>query len=138
MLYRLLLNYCLKNGQYFDELKITRVTPLHKVGSKSDFQSYRLISVLTSIKKIFETVIKKRLLKFWNKYNVFTAIQFRFRENYSTTLAVTQFCEYIKNETNQNINVCAIFMDLAKTFDSENHKILLSKLERHGIRRLAN
>ena len=133
-----LINYCLKNGRYFDELKIARVTPLHKGGSKFDLQNYRPISVLTSFNKIFETIIKKRLLKFWNKYNVFTANQFGFRENYSTTLAVTQFCEYIRNETDQNNNVCAIFMDLAKAFDTVNHEILLSKLEQYGIRGLAN
>ena len=133
-----LINYCLKNGRYFDELKIARVTPLHKGGSKSDLQNYRPISVLTSFNKIFETIIKKRLLKFWNKYNVFTATQFGFRENYSTTLAVTQFCKHIRNETDQNNNVCAIFIDLAKAFDTVNHKILLFKLEQYGIRGLAN
>ena len=133
-----LINYCLKNGRYFDELKIARVTPLHKGSSKSDLQNYCPISVLTSFHKFFETIIKKRLLKFWNKYNVFTAAQFGFIENYSTTLVVTQFCEYIRNKTDQNNNVCAIFMDLAKAFDAVHHKILLSKLEQYGIRGLAN
>ena len=36
-----------KNRRYFDELKIARVTLLHKGGSKSDLQNYRPISVLT-------------------------------------------------------------------------------------------
>ena len=49
-----------------------------------------------------------------------------------------QFCEYIRNETDQNNNVCAIFMELAKAFDTVNHKILLSKLEQYGIIGLAN
>ena len=54
-----LINYCLENGRYFDELKIACVTPLHKGGSKFDLQNYRPISVLTSFNKIFETIIKK-------------------------------------------------------------------------------
>ena len=53
-----LINYCLKNGRYFDELKIARATPLHKGGSKSDLQNYRSTSVLTSFNKVFETIIK--------------------------------------------------------------------------------
>ena len=77
-------------------------------------------------------------MKFWNKYNVFAATQCGFRENYLITLAITQFCEYIRNETDQNNNVCAIFMDLPKAFDIVNYKILLSKLEQYGIRGLAN
>ena len=114
---------------YFDELKIACVTPFHKGGFKSDLQNYCPISVLTSFNKIFETIIKKLLLKFWNKFNKFNATQFGFRENYSTTLAITQFCEYIRNETDQNDNVSAIFIDLAKAFDTINPKILLSNLE---------
>ena len=65
-----LINYCLKNGRYFDELKIAHVTPLHKGGSKSDLQNYCPISVLMSFNKIFVAIIKKRLLKFWNKYSI--------------------------------------------------------------------
>ena len=53
-----LINYCLKNGHYFDELKIARVTPLHKGLSKSDLQNYRTMLVLTSFNKIFETIMK--------------------------------------------------------------------------------
>ena len=53
-----LISYCLKNGRYFDELKIARVTPLHKGDSRSDLQNYRPISVLTSFNKIFKTIIK--------------------------------------------------------------------------------
>ena len=76
-------------------------------------------------------------MKFWDKYNVFTATQFGFRENHSTALAVTQLCKYIGNKIDQNNNVCAIFMDLAKAFDTVNRKIL-SKLEQYEIRGLAN
>ena len=54
-----------------------------------------------------------------------------------TTLAVTQFCEYIRNETDQSNNVCAIFIHLAKALDSVNHEIL-SKLEQYKIRGVAN
>ena len=55
---------------------------------------------------------------------VFTSLQFGFRENYSTTLAVTHLFEYIRKENDQNRAVCAIFMDLAKAFGSVNHKLL--------------
>ena len=114
------------NGRYLNALKIARVTPLHKKSSKSDLQNYRSRSALTSFNKIFETIIKKRILKFWNKYNIFTATQLGFRESYSTTLAVTQFCEYI-SETKQTkpiMYIWAIFKNLAKAFHTANYKIL--------------
>ena len=78
----------LKKNDYLDSLKISRVTPLHKGGSKCELKNYRPISVITVFNKILETIIKRRLLVFWNKYNVFTPTQFGFREDYSTTLAI--------------------------------------------------
>jgi len=44
----------------------------------------------------------------------------------------------VLNELDKNNSICAIFMDLAKAFDSINHKILLYKLEQYGIRSVAN
>ena len=48
-------NSCLESGHYLDGLKIARVTPLRKGGSKSEMKSYRLISILSVFNQIFET-----------------------------------------------------------------------------------
>ena len=42
------INYCLKNGQYFDELKITCLTPLQKGGFESDLQNYHPKSLIST------------------------------------------------------------------------------------------
>ena len=48
-------NECLRSGSYPDILKIAKVVPLHKGGSKLDLNNYRPISILSPINKIFET-----------------------------------------------------------------------------------
>ena len=111
-------NSCLASGHYPDGLKIARVTPLHKRGSKPEMKNYRSISILSAFNKIFETIIKHRLLNFWKKYNVFVPTQFGFRENHSTTLAIAHLNELIISDLDNNNSVYAIFLDLAKTFDT--------------------
>ena len=128
----------MESGHYPDGLKIAQVTPLHKGGSKSEMKNYRPISILSVFNKIFETIIKRRILNFWKKHNVFVPPQFGFRENHSTTLAIAHLNELIINDLDNNISVCAIFLDLAKAFDAFNHNILLFKLDQYGIRGVVN
>ena len=134
----IIFNLGLEKGHYYDKLKIARVTPLFKGGIKSEVKNYRPISILTAFNKVFETIIKKRLVNFWNRFEVFSPTQFGFRENYSTTLAITHLREYILTELDNNMNICALFIDLAKAFDTVNHEILLYKLTQYGIRGFAN
>ena len=60
--------------------------------------------------------------------------QFGFRKNNSTTFALLQITEKIKETIDNKKYGCGIFIDLRKAFDTVNHKILLKKLEHYGIR----
>ena len=77
-------------------------------------------------------------LNFWNKYNIFSPTQFGFRQNYSTSLAITQLHEYTLRKLDDRQVVCGIFMDLAKAFDTVDHEILLYKLEHYVISGVAH
>ena len=75
-----IINASLTSGKYPDLLKVAKVTPFHKGGSKCDLTNYRPISILSRFNKIHETVIKSRFIKYWNKFNVFSPTQFGFRQ----------------------------------------------------------
>ena len=77
------------SGIYPDVLKIAKVIPLHKGGSKLELGNCRPISILSPINKVFEKILNKRLIRFWEKFNLFTASQFGFRKDHSTNLAIT-------------------------------------------------
>ena len=65
---------------------------------------------------------------------MFSKHQFGFRQHFSTGLAIRQVFEGLLDNKDINKSLCAIFLDLAKAFDSINHQILLDILEHYGVR----
>ena len=60
-------NKCALDGVFLLSLKIAKVTPIFKSGSKVKAANYRPISVLSPFSKIFEKIIYNRLNKYFLK-----------------------------------------------------------------------
>ena len=58
------INISIKTGKYPDHLKIAKVIPIYKKGSKTDPNNYRPISILSNLNKIFEKLLHSRLYKY--------------------------------------------------------------------------
>ena len=65
-------------------------------------------------------------------------MQFGFRQKYSTVHALISLTEHIRKNLNEGNISCGIFVDLQKVFDTDEHDILLLKLEHYGVRGLTN
>ena len=76
----------------------------------------------------------KRLIGFLEKHNVLFSHQFGFQKNKSTSQAILDLCNQLTNSVDKKEVSCCIFLDLAKAFDTVDHKILLDKLSHYGIR----
>ena len=71
------------------------------------------------------------------RLNILFQNQFGFRKNNSTSFALIEITEKIKETIDNKKYGCGIFIDLRKAFDTVNHEILLRKLEHYGIRGMA-
>ena len=68
-----LINQSLKTGCFPENLKYGTVMPIHK-GGEREISNYRPISLLPSFSKIFESVVKQRLIKYFIINNFFVTV----------------------------------------------------------------
>ena len=75
--------------------------------------------------KLLEKLINVRILKFLNKFKIISDSQYRFRENVSTSDALSDVIETV-NLNMEHLNNCAIVsIDPCKAFDTLDHDILI-------------
>ncbi len=129
-------NKCIRKGCFPKSLKTAEVVPIFKKGNKAYPSNYRPISLLSPFSKIFERHIYDQLYSFVEKNKMLNNFQFGFRNNSSTEMAITNFFEDVSFELSNKKSTCSIFIDLRKAFDTVDHAILISKLEKYGIRGL--
>ena len=98
------------------------------------FNNYRPISLLSVFSKIIERLMYSRLLNFINKHKIFNKLQFGFRNNHSTFMALVILVENLVNALDNGKCAVGIFLDFQEAFDTVDHCILLDKLYCYGIR----
>ena len=127
-------NLIFQTGIVPSSFKLSVVVPIHKGGSKSDIGNYRPISLISCFAKIFEKCLKDRLMDFVYKNRILSNNQYGFLKNSSTADALYNVTNEITHNLNNNKKCIAVFIDLAKAFDTVSHKKLFDVLERYGVR----
>lgn len=115
---------------YFpNQWKTAKVIPLAKKDKdSSDPASYRPISLMPNISKVFEVVVKRSLTRFCDANDIIPNCQFGFRYKHSTVHAITKFTSDICWHRNSKRFVGACLIDLEKAFDTVWREGLIYKL----------
>ena len=134
----LIANMSFANGHFPSQLKLAKVIPIFKKNDVTYPGNYRPISLLSILNKVFEKLMYSRLYKFLTKHKILYSYQFGFHENHSTSLALIEIVDNIRQSIEDGNYTLGIYLDLTKAFDTVDHTILLRKLQHYGIRGITN
>jgi len=130
-------NLSLRDGVFPSKLKLCRVIPIFKAGDPLECDNYRPISLLSSISKILEKIVSKKLIDHLLTNDLLYTHQYGFLPGRSTEHNLLQITNYISQALNEGNYCVGVFLDLKKAFDVCSHNILLKKLKKMGIRGVA-
>ena len=121
-------------GEIEEIHKRNHITPISKRGDQGEPSNYRPVSLTSHLTKIFEKVIRKKLVKYLNDNNLFNPTQHGFRQGRSCLSQLLSHYDSILSKLEEGKEVDVIYLDFSKAFDKVDHEILLSKLKSIGIR----
>lgn len=120
-------NGCLMLAYFPNPWKVAKVIPVLKNGKDDSIgSSYRPISLLSSLSKLFESLIYKRLQTATT--HLIRNEQFGFRKHHSTTQQLARVADHVSHHLNLNQSTGMFLLDLEKAFDTVWHHGLLHKL----------
>jgi hypothetical protein len=93
--------------------------------------------MISTFSKILEKIVSIRLIKFWERNNIFIECQHGFLTGRFTNTALNNCLESEYKMLDKGEAFVGLFLDLTKAFDMVNHDILLQILQCYDIRGVA-
>ena len=72
-------------------------------------------------------------IRYFEEHHPISSQQWRFTHGMSTTGALMDATDHCFRELEQGHDICTVFFDYSKAFDSVPHRLLLQKLKNHGV-----
>ena len=128
-----LYNLILTTSVYPQDWKIATVVPIPKVANATKPGELRPISLLPLPGKVLEHHIHDNIQDYLDREHLLTKFQNGFRKQHSTQQTIFRYTTDLLQYNNSNLTSIATYIDFKKAFDTVNHKLLLSKLEKYGL-----
>ena len=116
-----------------EDMKIKSITPIFKKGDTSDPGNYRPMSLTSHLIKIFERVIRKKLVCHLESNSILSNKQHGFRKGRSCLTHLLKHIDDIIQSLLNGNDHDVIYLDFAKAFDKVDHEILIHKQRRSGV-----
>ena len=128
-----LFNKSLRSGEVPPDWKLANVSPIFKKGKKSSVSNYRPVSLTVNLCKVFESILRDKMIEHLQKHSLIKSSQHGFVRNRSCLTNLLVFMEEVTNYIDRGYPLDVIYSDFQKAFDKVPHKRLLMKLAAHGI-----
>ena len=116
------------------EWKSSNITPIFKKGSHSDPLNYRPVSLTSVVCKVIERIVVAELNNYLVENKIISNEQFGFQQGKSVEEQLLLTYNKITKWYDEGFPVDLIMFDFAKAFDTVNHKILMQKLKKIGVK----
>ena len=113
-----------------------RVLSFHciKKGSQDDVNNYRGITLLSTLGKLFTSILNNRLKTWAEEYHVYVEAQAGFRASMGTTDHIFVMHGVINHLSNKGEKLFCAFVDFTKAFDYVVREVIWYKLIKIGVR----
>ena len=133
-IFTILFQTSLNQGIVPDDWKHAIIHPLFKKGDKTNSENYRPLSMTCIPCKLQEHIIHSTIMGFLDHNNLLTDTQHGFRKNRSCETQLITTVRDFANCLNTSSQVDAVLLDFSKAFDKVDHRLLLKKMEKLGIK----
>ena len=129
-----LYQYCFENSVVPDCWYRSIIQPIHKKDKDPlNPLNYRGISLMSTVAKIFSTILNNRITNHLDDNGLLCNEQNGFRKLRSCLDHIYTLTSIVRNRKLQKLPTYICFIDFAKAFDSVDHDLLWYKLLKQGI-----
>jgi len=111
--------------------KSSFVRPVHKSGVRTNIENYRGVAIQCVIPKLLDSVISSHINE--HILQIIDDSQHGFVKGKSTLTNLAEFSSRVLTNMEKHNQTDAIYLDIAKAFDSVNVKLLIQKLKIMGL-----
>ena len=126
-----LLNYMVASAKFPSQLKVARISLVHKGGDKGDIKNYRPISILSAVSKVFEKFIVDQLTLHAETGKLFDKHQSAYRRYHSTNTPLVQITDSWAKAIDSGLLTGVLGISLTKAFDCVSQAAIIEVLEKH-------
>ena len=117
-----LFNSIPRTGHYPNQWKVSQIIPIPKPGKPpEEVQSYRPISLLPILSKVFERLLITRIRPILQEKHIIPDHQFGFRKKHATTEQIHRIVNIIHEAQEEDQYFTAAFLDMTQAFDKVWH-----------------